>query len=165
VSTVPTSQARFICAAADSRVLRYCRTGENAGVVDIGDGFGAASKWNRTIIRVTSSRLPGRGDRVGGFYAIFTMGARPIARARFAAVGPITSGASGALNALAIASAEDVAAKAGHTKPSYASIEAPDASWIIGYFGGFPMPAGIHVAKFGGGLLPPTDRTQRGFSP
>ena len=54
--------------------------GENAGVVDIGDGLAAVFKMEIAQPPQLHRALPGRGDRCGGILRdVFTMGARPIA--------------------------------------------------------------------------------------
>jgi len=53
--------------------------GENAGAIDVGDGWVPSSKSKATTIRPTSSPT-GAATGVGGILRdIFTMGARPIA--------------------------------------------------------------------------------------
>jgi len=63
-------------------------------VVDIGDALAAEFKWNRTIIRVRRA-VPGSGDGVGGILARHLHDGREAdCRARFAAFGAISAGAS-----------------------------------------------------------------------
>ena len=54
--------------------------GENAGVIDIGDGDAASSRWNATTIPRFIEPYQGAATGVGGIMRdVFTMGARPIA--------------------------------------------------------------------------------------
>ncbi len=72
--------------------------GENAGVVDIGDGLAAAFKMESHNHPSYVEPFQGAATGVGGILRdIFTMGARPIAVLDSLRFGPITSGASGAL--------------------------------------------------------------------
>ncbi len=50
--------------------------GENAGVVDIGDGWPPCSKWNRTITRASSSRFKARRPAWAGSCATSSRWAR-----------------------------------------------------------------------------------------
>jgi phosphoribosylformylglycinamidine synthase len=71
--------------------------GENAGVVDIGDGLAAAFKMESHNHPSYVEPFQGAATGVGGILRdIFTMGARPIAVLDSLRFGPITSGASGA---------------------------------------------------------------------
>ncbi len=71
--------------------------GENAGVVDIGDGLCAAFKMESHNHPSYVEPFQGAATGVGGILRdIFTMGARPIAVLDSLRFGPITSGASGA---------------------------------------------------------------------
>jgi phosphoribosylformylglycinamidine synthase subunit PurL len=71
--------------------------GENAGVVDIGDGLAAAFKMESHNHPSYVEPFQGAATGVGGILRdIFTMGARPIAVLDSLRFGPIVSGASGA---------------------------------------------------------------------
>jgi phosphoribosylformylglycinamidine synthase II len=71
--------------------------GENAGVVDIGDGLAAAFKMESHNHPSYVEPFQGAATGVGGILRdIFTMGARPIAVLDSLRFGPITSSASGA---------------------------------------------------------------------
>ena len=71
--------------------------GENAGVVDIGDGLAAAFKMESHNHPSYVEPFQGAATGVGGILRdIFTMGARPIAVLDSLRFGPITSAASGA---------------------------------------------------------------------
>ena len=71
--------------------------GENAGVVDIGDGLAAAFKMESHNHPSYVEPFQGAATGVGGILRdIFTMGARPIAVLDSLRFGPIFSGASGA---------------------------------------------------------------------
>ncbi|MGH9679712.1 MAG: AIR synthase related protein, partial [Candidatus Acidiferrales bacterium] len=71
--------------------------GENAGVVDIGDGLTAAFKMESHNHPSYVEPFQGAATGVGGILRdIFTMGARPIAVLDSLRFGPIDSGASGA---------------------------------------------------------------------
>src|ERR1700676_2416234 len=71
--------------------------GENAGVVDIGDGLTAAFKMESHNHPSYVEPFQGAATGVGGILRhIFTMGARPIAVLDSLRFGPISSGASGA---------------------------------------------------------------------
>ena len=71
--------------------------GENAGVVDIGDGLAAAFKMESHNHPSYVEPFQGAATGVGGILRdIFTMGARPIAVLDSLRFGPISSGASGA---------------------------------------------------------------------
>jgi len=71
--------------------------GENAGVVDIGDGLAAAFKMESHNHPSYVEPFQGAATGVGGILRdIFTMGARPIAVLDSLRFGPITLGASGA---------------------------------------------------------------------
>jgi phosphoribosylformylglycinamidine synthase II len=71
--------------------------GENAGVVDIGDGLAAAFKMESHNHPSYVEPFQGAATGVGGILRdIFTMGARPIAVLDSLRFGPITSGTSGA---------------------------------------------------------------------
>jgi phosphoribosylformylglycinamidine synthase II len=71
--------------------------GENAGVVDIGDGLVAVFKIESHNHPSFVEPFQGAATGVGGILRdIFTMGARPIAVLDSLRFGPITSGASGA---------------------------------------------------------------------
>jgi len=71
--------------------------GENAGVVDIGDGLAAAFKMESHNHPSYVEPFQGAATGVGGILRdIFTMGARPIAVLDSLRFGPITSGPSGA---------------------------------------------------------------------
>jgi phosphoribosylformylglycinamidine synthase II len=71
--------------------------GENAGVVDIGDGLAAAFKMESHNHPSYVEPFQGAATGVGGILRdIFTMGARPIAVLDSLRFGPITSVASGA---------------------------------------------------------------------
>jgi phosphoribosylformylglycinamidine synthase len=71
--------------------------GENAGVVDIGDGLTAAFKMESHNHPSYVEPFQGAATGVGGILRdIFTMGARPIAVLDSLRFGPITSAASGA---------------------------------------------------------------------
>src|SRR5712672_895385 len=68
--------------------------GENAGVVDIGDGLAAAFKMESHNHPSYVEPFQGAATGVGGILRdIFTMGARPIAVLDSLRFGPITSGA------------------------------------------------------------------------
>ncbi len=72
--------------------------GENAGVVDIGDGLAAAFKMESHNHPSYVEPFQGAATGVGGILRdIFTMGARPIAVLDSLRFGPISSNASGAL--------------------------------------------------------------------
>jgi phosphoribosylformylglycinamidine synthase len=76
--------------------------GENAGVVDIGDGLAAAFKMESHNHPSYVEPFQGAATGVGGILRdIFTMGARPIAVLDSLRFGPISSGASGAKAPLA----------------------------------------------------------------
>src|SRR5437879_8946335 len=71
--------------------------GENAGVVDIGDGLAAAFKMESHNHPSYVEPFQGAATGVGGILRdIFTMGARPIAVLDSLRFGPITSSTSGA---------------------------------------------------------------------
>ena len=71
--------------------------GENAGVVDIGDGLAAAFKMESHNHPSYVEPFQGAATGVGGILRdIFTMGARPIAVLDSLRFGPIAPGASGA---------------------------------------------------------------------
>src|SRR6266851_4501786 len=71
--------------------------GENAGVVDIGDGLAAAFKMESHNHPSYVEPFQGAATGVGGILRdIFTMGARPIAVLDSLRFGPISSRASGA---------------------------------------------------------------------
>src|SRR5229473_7297741 len=71
--------------------------GENAGVVDIGDGLAAAFKMESHNHPSYVEPFQGAATGVGGILRdIFTMGARPIAVLDSLRFGPISPGASGA---------------------------------------------------------------------
>jgi phosphoribosylformylglycinamidine synthase II len=71
--------------------------GENAGVVDIGDGLAAAFKMESHNHPSYVEPFQGAATGVGGILRdIFTMGARPIALLDSLRFGPITSGTSAA---------------------------------------------------------------------
>ncbi len=71
--------------------------GENAGVVDIGDGLAAAFKMESHNHPSYVEPFQGAATGVGGILRdIFTMGARPIAVLDSLRFGPISSSASGA---------------------------------------------------------------------
>jgi phosphoribosylformylglycinamidine synthase II len=71
--------------------------GENAGVVDIGDGLAAVFKMESHNHPSYVEPFQGAATGVGGILRdIFTMGARPIAVLDSLRFGPITAGASGA---------------------------------------------------------------------
>jgi phosphoribosylformylglycinamidine synthase len=71
--------------------------GENAGVVDIGDGLAAAFKMESHNHPSYVEPFQGAATGVGGILRdIFTMGARPIAVLDSLRFGPISAGASGA---------------------------------------------------------------------
>src|SRR6201988_3917316 len=71
--------------------------GENAGVVDVGDGLAAAFKMESHNHPSYVEPFQGAATGVGGILRdIFTMGARPIAVLDSLRFGPITSGTSGA---------------------------------------------------------------------
>ncbi len=71
--------------------------GENAGVVDIGDGLAAAFKMESHNHPSYVEPFQGAATGVGGILRdIFTMGARPIAVLDSLRFGPISSGTSGA---------------------------------------------------------------------
>ncbi|HLJ23709.1 MAG TPA: AIR synthase related protein, partial [Candidatus Acidoferrales bacterium] len=91
--------------------------GENAGVVDIGDGLAAAFKMESHNHPSYVEPFQGAATGVGGILRdIFTMGARPIAVLDSLRFGPITSGAK------ALGRAEQVAGlKPGPPKPVAAS--------------------------------------------
>jgi phosphoribosylformylglycinamidine synthase II len=102
--------------------------GENAGVVDIGDGLAAAFKMESHNHPSYVEPFQGAATGVGGILRdIFTMGARPIAVLDSLRFGPITSGASGA-EAPFLASAEMSRLEPLPTNPSDASRESPEAS-------------------------------------
>jgi phosphoribosylformylglycinamidine synthase subunit PurL len=139
--------------------------GENAGVVDIGDGLAAAFKMESHNHPSYVEPFQGAATGVGGILRdIFTMGARPIAVLDSLRFGPITSGASGA-KAPSIASAEMSRLKPRPTNPSYASIESPDASFGSSATSeGFPSAQQESTsAKFGGaGFSPPKQTVTQG---
>jgi hypothetical protein len=69
---------------ADRGAAGDLRPGENAGIVDIGDGTARnwpwSSRWKATTTPPISSRRKGAATGVGGILRdVFTMGARPIA--------------------------------------------------------------------------------------
>src|SRR3979411_2426864 len=102
--------------------------GENAGVVDIGDGLVAAFKIESHNHPSFVEPFQGATTGVGGILRdIFTMGARPIAVLDSLRFGPISSGASGA-KAPSIASAGMSRLKPGHTNPSDTLRESPESS-------------------------------------
>ncbi len=71
--------------------------GENAGVVDIGDGLAAAFKMESHNHPSYVEPFQGAATGVGGILRdIFTMGARPIAVLDSLRFGPISSSTSGA---------------------------------------------------------------------
>src|SRR6266481_2125895 len=109
--------------------------GENAGVVDIGDGLAAAFKMESHNHPSYVEPFQGAATGVGGILRdIFTMGARPIAVLDSLRFGPITSGASGAkapsigLDAMSRLKSKIPALPGPRpTNPAYASRESPDA--------------------------------------
>jgi phosphoribosylformylglycinamidine synthase II len=91
--------------------------GENAGVVDIGDGLAAAFKMESHNHPSYVEPFQGAATGVGGILRdIFTMGARPIAVLDSLRFGPITSGTSGA-KAPSVSSAEMSRLKPRPTNP------------------------------------------------
>ena len=89
--------------------------GENAGVVDIGDGLAAAFKMESHNHPSYVEPFQGAATGVGGILRdIFTMGARPIAVLDSLRFGPITAGTSGA-------KALDQVSRAGGLKPGPSS--------------------------------------------
>jgi phosphoribosylformylglycinamidine synthase len=57
-----------------------CGPGENAGVIDIGEGRPPSSRWNRTTTLRYIEPYQGAATGVGGILRdVFTMGARPVA--------------------------------------------------------------------------------------
>jgi phosphoribosylformylglycinamidine synthase II len=104
--------------------------GENAGVVDIGDGLAAAFKMESHNHPSYVEPFQGAATGVGGILRdIFTMGARPIAVLDSLRFGPITSGTSGAK---APSTGPDVMSrlKPRPTNRSGASEESPSASFV-----------------------------------
>jgi phosphoribosylformylglycinamidine synthase II len=101
--------------------------GENAGVVDIGDGLAAAFKMESHNHPSYVEPFQGAATGVGGILRdIFTMGARPIAVLDSLRFGPITSNASGA-KAPAIGSEAMSRLKPRPTNPVGASGESADS--------------------------------------
>ena len=93
--------ARASEALADARYARGAGPGENAGVVDIGDGLVAVFKIESHNHPSFVEPFQGAATGVGGILRdIFTMGARPIAVLDSLRFGPITPG-RGAGNATA----------------------------------------------------------------
>ncbi len=127
--------------------------GENAGVVDIGDGLAAAFKMESHNHPSYVEPFQGAATGVGGILRdIFTMGARPIAVLDSLRFGPITSGASGA-KAPSIWSDAMSRLKPRPTNPADASVESPDAS------GGFPGASeeSLSASFVGAGFSPPEE--------
>ena len=70
--------------------------GENAGIIDVGDGWACASRSNRTIILRYIEPFQGAATGVGGILRdIFTMGARPLAVMDSLRFGPIAQEEAG----------------------------------------------------------------------
>ena len=70
--------------------------GENAGIIDIGQGYAIAFKIESTTIPVSSEPFQGAATGVGGILRdIFTMGARPIAVMDSLRFGPPDDAAAG----------------------------------------------------------------------
>jgi phosphoribosylformylglycinamidine synthase len=105
--------------------------GENAGVVDIGDGLAAAFKMESHNHPSYVEPFQGAATGVGGILRdIFTMGARPIAVLDSLRFGPISSGTSGAK---APESASLLAGlKPGPTKPIQSETAASSTGGIVG---------------------------------
>jgi phosphoribosylformylglycinamidine synthase subunit PurL len=102
--------------------------GENAGVVDIGDGLAAAFKMESHNHPSYVEPFQGAATGVGGILRdIFTMGARPIAVLDSLRFGPITSGTSGA-KAPSVSSTDMSRLKPRPTNPAGASGKSPDTS-------------------------------------
>ena len=101
--------------------------GENAGVVDIGDGLAAAFKMESHNHPSYVEPFQGAATGVGGILRdIFTMGARPIAVLDSLRFGPISSGAK----APSVVSAEMSRLKPRPTNPTGASEESRSASFV-----------------------------------
>ena len=101
--------------------------GENAGVVDIGDGLTAAFKMESHNHPSYVEPFQGAATGVGGILRdIFTMGARPIAVLDSLRFGPISSGAE----APSVVSAEMSRLKPRPTNPTGASEESRSASFV-----------------------------------
>ena len=103
--------------------------GENAGVVDIGDGLAAAFKMESHNHPSYVEPFQGAATGVGGILRdIFTMGARPIAVLDSLRFGPITPGTSGAK--APESAAQSARLKPGPTNPAAALRDSPPASFV-----------------------------------
>ena len=80
-STAPTSRPRSTCASCRPRARTWSQgPGENAGVVDVGDGWVAAFKMESHNHPSFIEPYQGAATGVGGILRdVFTMGARPMA--------------------------------------------------------------------------------------
>jgi phosphoribosylformylglycinamidine synthase II len=123
--------------------------GENAGVVDIGDGLAAAFKMESHNHPSYVEPFQGAATGVGGILRdIFTMGARPIAVLDSLRFGPISSGATGA-------KAPDSTARSARLKPGPTNLTAtsgdsPSASLIGTAFSPSGQAAGAGALAPGG---------------
>jgi phosphoribosylformylglycinamidine synthase II len=119
--------------------------GENAGVVDIGDGLAAAFKMESHNHPSYVEPFQGAATGVGGILRdIFTMGARPIAVLDSLRFGPITTSASGA-KAPSVSSLEMSRLKPRPTNPASAETSRapnPDPSRPLRDEETPPAPAG-----------------------
>jgi phosphoribosylformylglycinamidine synthase II len=105
--------------------------GENAGVVDIGDGLAAAFKMESHNHPSYVEPFQGAATGVGGILRdIFTMGARPIAVLDSLRFGPITSNPSGAKALQRQASSAGL--KPGPPMEPKEDSESPDANRFVG---------------------------------
>jgi phosphoribosylformylglycinamidine synthase subunit PurL len=122
--------------------------GENAGVVDIGDGLAAAFKMESHNHPSYVEPFQGAATGVGGILRdIFTMGARPIAVLDSLRFGPISPNASGAK---ALGSADRTAGlKPGPPNP-------------LGDFSSTAAAAGEGAVDFGGTGFSPSDNGANG---
>ncbi len=103
--------------------------GENAGVVDIGDGLAAAFKMESHNHPSYVEPFQGAATGVGGILRdIFTMGARPIAVLDSLRFGPITSGTSGAK--APESTVRSARLKPGPTNLIATSVDSPSASFV-----------------------------------
>jgi|HubBroStandDraft_6_1064221.scaffolds.fasta_scaffold12770_4 phosphoribosylformylglycinamidine synthase II len=125
--------------------------GENAGVVDIGDGLAAAFKMESHNHPSYVEPFQGAATGVGGILRdIFTMGARPIAVLDSLRFGPISSGASGAK---ALFSQSDDMSR---LKPRPTNLTASLENWSSASFGGTGFSPSEHAATKRA-LAPETD--------
>src|SRR6266851_5753060 len=123
--------------------------GENAGVVDVGDGWAAAFKMESHNHPSYVEPFQGAATGVGGILRdFFTMGARPIAVLDSLRFGPISSGASGA-------KALEGETRAGGLKPAPTKI-GPDeaASSVANRFVGRGFSRDVSATPENGALAP-----------